>query len=323
MTQTIKKRTSTPLPVTEPEVEQSTADKIGDWLAENGTMLALVTALGFLIFMAVVWLLNSRQSQQEAQWNQLQQSIAGVGLTGKSDGLLDVADEFPDGKAGLWALQLAGDYDLQNGLATISQDRQKGIELIKKARESLQRIVDAPDSQKTTMLQRRSTFSLAYALESLGEFDKANKYYQQLVDAAPDSAFAPAAKRGAERTSNPAFVALYDKFKNFEEELGDAPGPLVPDQPDISFPEIPDISDDIESGDDDNAAGDEMDDAEEADTPESAESNDFDTSNPSTDPMSDEAATDEATETDSDTETDGDSDEENESNTDDEPQTGK
>ena len=136
------------------------------------------------------------------------------------------------------ALQLAGDYDMRTGLSKLSFDREGGIKLIEKARDSLQAVVDAPATQKSTMLQRRSTFSLAYAYESLGDFEKAKVLYQQLVDAAPDAAFADSARRGVKRTSNPEYVALYEKFKNHEDVLGDAPGPAIPQKPDISFPDL-------------------------------------------------------------------------------------
>jgi len=99
-------------------------------------------------------------------------------------------------------------------------------------------VVDAPSSAKTTMQQRRSMFSLAYANESLGEFDAAKTMYQRVIDEAPDSIFAESAQRGLERASNPSFAKLYDDFASYKPAVEEAPGAVVPDAPDIDFPEI-------------------------------------------------------------------------------------
>jgi tetratricopeptide (TPR) repeat protein len=89
----------------------------------------------------------------------------------------------------------------------------------------------------------RSTFSLAYAHESLGEFEEARKLYQQLVEQAPDSAFGQAAQRGLHRCTDPSFAIVYDRFKEWEDPFAVAPGETPSEKPDISFPEIPETGD--------------------------------------------------------------------------------
>ncbi len=216
----------------------SIAEQWVEKLAPYGSMIALGIATMFLAFIGITYFVKANFQAKELEWRQLNTSITEVGISGNTDSLKQVAEDFPESKAGLWALQLAGDYDLRTGLSQLSYDREGGLKLIKKARDSLQTVVDASDESKSTMLQRRSTFSLAYANESLGEFEKAKALYQQLIDAAPDTAFAQPAKRGVERTSDSAYVALFDKFTKWEDILGDAPGPMIPERPDISFPSL-------------------------------------------------------------------------------------
>jgi hypothetical protein len=135
------------------------------------------------------------------------------------------------------ALQTAGDFQLRQGLDQLQTNRDTGFGSIAKAKESYQQMLDAPASAKTPALQQSSVFAMAYACESLGEFDEAAKYYSQLLEEAPDSHFAEAAKRGVARSTNPDFAAAFKKFKEYE-PLGDAPGPNVPTRPEIDFPEV-------------------------------------------------------------------------------------
>ena len=60
------------------------------------------------------------------------------------------------------------------------------------------------------MLQRRALFGLAYAMESLGEFDEAGKYYSQLIE--EDSELADVAKRGLARTQDRELRAFFEVF---------------------------------------------------------------------------------------------------------------
>jgi hypothetical protein len=225
-------------PVAESHEDMTAMEKWFETVKPYGSMIALVIAVCFLAFIAMIYLIQANEASKEAEWRQLNVSISEMDASGNSNVLKQVAEEFPEGKAGMWALQIAGDYDLRTGIRQLSYDRDGGLKLVEKAKESFQGIVDAPATAKSTMLQRRSIFSLAYANESLGNFDSAKTLYQQIVDEAPDTVFAEAAARGAVRCTNPQFVALYEKFKTYEDLLGDAPGPAMTAPPDISFPEI-------------------------------------------------------------------------------------
>ncbi len=219
--------------------ELSLAERWVQKLAPYGSQIALGIAVCFLAFIAVTFLVKSSYDRRELQWRQLNNSITEVGINGNTNSLKQVAEDFPNGKAGKWALQLAGDYDLRTGISQLSYDREGGLKLIAKARDSLQEVYDAPASEKSSMLQRRSIFSLAYATESLGEFEAAKSLYQELSDNAPGTPFAEPARRGIERTSNPQYAEMFAMFEEYIDPLsGDAPGPSMPRKPDISFPDL-------------------------------------------------------------------------------------
>jgi len=116
-------------------------------------------------------------------------------------------------------------------------DKVAAMQLLEKAEVDFQTIVDAPQTNKTSMLHRRSLFSRSYCLETQGKLTEARKYYVQLITDAGDSAFADLAAQGLERTTDEQYAAIFEKFKNYEEaEIGEAPGPELPNRPLIELP---------------------------------------------------------------------------------------
>jgi tetratricopeptide (TPR) repeat protein len=197
--------------------------------------ILLVVGLFVFAILGLAYYLQYRWDVYANQWRDLNVSVSYSMRDGNSARLIYVAEQYPDQLAGLWALQLAGDVETRIGLAMLPTDRKGGLDRINKAKANYQSILDSP-GKKSPMLQQRSLFALAYAHESLGELDQANSLYNRLVDEAPDSAFAEAAKRGALRTGDQAYVALYDQFKTWED--APAPGQLLPERPNIDFPDI-------------------------------------------------------------------------------------
>jgi hypothetical protein len=208
-------------------------DKIRPYL----TKIGVIVALGLLGLIAATLFINNRLTAGSVPSQALAAAQSEFAISGNVDRLTQVADEHPGTTAAMWALQTSGDYQLRLGIDTLREDREGGFELVQKSKELFQQVMDAPAGIKTPLIQQASLFSMAYASEALGEFENAAKYYQQLTEEAPKSHFATAAARGAARASNPAFVAAYEKFKNFE-AIGDAPGPNVPERPEIDFPEF-------------------------------------------------------------------------------------
>ena len=150
--------------------------------------------------------------------------------------LKDLADQNPDHNAGMWALLYAADAELRGGLTDFTSDKKAGFDKIKKAQDYYKQIVDST-VKKSTMLQRRSTFGLAYAYESNGDFDEAAKLYEQFTTDENENPFTAEAKRGLNRCNDKDMVALFEKFRNFEVAPEIAPGLQLPKRPDISFPD--------------------------------------------------------------------------------------
>lgn len=235
-----KRRSSSRTPVVEAPPELTGAEKLFEKVKPHLSTITLAVVACLLGFIVIAFIMRNRFDQNALQWRELNNATAIAIRTGDVNGLKQVATNNPDTKAGLWALQIAGDQQLRMGLEQLSMDREGGLALVRKSKENFQSVVDAPNSTKTTMLQRRSHFSLAYASESLGQFSEAKTLYEQLVDEAPDSAFANAALRGASRCSNEDYAKLYERFESWEVDvIGDAPGPALPERPRIDdFPEV-------------------------------------------------------------------------------------
>ena len=193
-----------------------------------------------VIFASVLWSAWQGMSNESASapWRELNNAMTQSGLTGDVSSLKEMAGENEGLAAANWALLMAGDNEVNRGIRMLVRDRVGGLKLIDKGVESLQKVVDAPAASKTPMLQRRSTFMMAYAKEALGKFGESKELYQSLLDAAPDSPFANVCRRGVSRCSNTDLAAVYDNFRNYEEGAEVAPGPLVPDAPKLNIDEF-------------------------------------------------------------------------------------
>lgn len=199
-------------------------------------------ALGFLIFILawviISFLMKSNLESAAEPSRQLADAMQQFNVTTNVDSLKQMKEDYPNEVETNWAMLVAGDYELNRGLSQYASDREGAMKLIKRAKESFQSIVDSPSSAKTTMQQRRSLYSLAYAHESLGEFSEAKTLYQRVLDESPDSIFADSAKNGLERSGNPDYEKLYREFASFKPAMEEAPGVAVPDAPVIDFPKI-------------------------------------------------------------------------------------
>jgi len=243
-------------------------NKIGH-LKPYTSHIALAVALAFAGFMAITYFINARQTAYADQWRELSLANTDLLLNQNTSRLLNVAEDYPNQRAAMWSLQIVGDSDLQTGLSKVSYDREQGFIDLKRAKTNLQKVVDASNSIKSESLQKRALFSMAYTCESLGEFEEARKYYQQLIDEFPDSAFAPPAQRGLNRTNNPELIALYDTFKEWKDISAEAPGPTGPTIPNLDFDDL-----DIDAINEPNASKDDFgttDESASADKPEKNE----------------------------------------------------
>ena len=192
-----------------------------------------------LIFASVLWTAwgNLRRENASEQWRELSNAITQANLTNDTSSLKEMGGKYIGEAGGNWALQMAGNIEVNRGIDLLTKDRPGGVKLIELGIESLQKVVDAPATSKSPMLQRRSLFMLAYGKEALGKFEEAKASYETLLDAAPDSPFTDVTRRGLARVSNPELTALYDKFRSWEEATDVAPGALVPEKPQLPDPD--------------------------------------------------------------------------------------
>ena len=196
-------------------------------------------ALGFCAIAAVIiaatFLWDRARQAEGDKWQALSYAQISYQRSLDPTALVDFADQFPDDTAGLWALLLAADADTRAGLAEFGTDRQAGFDKIGKAIAKYRRVVDS-NAAKSTMLQRRSTFGLAYALESNGDFDEATEQYRKLADAGEETPFSDSVERALVRTKSDQFRKLFQQFRDYEADPEVAPGMKLPQRPDISFP---------------------------------------------------------------------------------------
>lgn len=199
-------------------------------------------ALGFLVFILgwviISYLMKSNRETAAEPSRQLADAMQQFNVTTNVDSLKQMKEDYPNEVETNWAMLIAGDYELNRGLSQYASDREGAMKLIKRAKESFQSVVDSPSNAKTTMQERRSLFSLAYAHESLGEFSEAKTLYQRVLDESPDSIFASSAKSGLKRSGDPDFEKLYREFASFKPAMEEAPGVAVPEAPVIDFPKI-------------------------------------------------------------------------------------
>ncbi len=196
----------------------------------------LLGALSLILAWVLInYFINIRNENASAQWRELSNARTNSLISGSPSALREMADLYPNEKASNWALLMASDFEFNRGIDMLSNDRIGGLKLIEKAAESAQKVVDSPASAKSPLAQQRSLFLAARANEALGKFEASGKFYSELVESAPDSALASAAKRGLERSTNKDYAAVYEQFRTYEEATEEAPGPLVPDAPDLKF----------------------------------------------------------------------------------------
>ena len=204
------------------EEEQLFMDKIRPHI---GTICLVGIALVLCVVAIQFW--QSANFQTEAiKWVELNQAKAINAATGEVKELNRVADSNPDSRVGLISAMYAADSQLRSGIYQLGRDREGGLGLVKKAKDNLKTVLDADDRLKTPWLSQRAQFSYAYACETLGEFETAKAAYKEIVDNAPDSPLFQKSQRGLTRVSDEKFVALYQKFKDYESSIGEAPGPL-------------------------------------------------------------------------------------------------
>ena len=235
----VKPENEVEVPVHEDAEEEFTAgEKL--LLASKPYWAHILLGLLCFILATVLWSTWNNMSQDSASqpWRDLQNAVTQASLTSDVSALKEMASNYQGTAASHWALLMAGDNEINRGVRLLATDRIGGAKLIETGIGTVETVVNAPASSKTPMLQRRSTFMLAQGNEAIGKFEVAKKHYQALLDEAPDCPFADPCSRGVSRCSNKDLAAVYTNFRDWKEATEVAPGPLVPDAPQLNIDEI-------------------------------------------------------------------------------------
>lgn len=188
------------------------------------------TAIVLGVLAIVLWNYTQRMTA-ENQWADFLYSTQLAEIRGMED----VAKTFPDTAAGQYALIRVADYDYNRGAANIVSNRDDFTDKVKKAIERYDAL--ASRAKVDPFVKRRAVFGLGHSYESLGEFEKARQNYQQLIDSAPDDPITILARKGIKRLDADGVVGIYEKFSQWQPPaVAPEANPLVPKQPNISFP---------------------------------------------------------------------------------------
>ena len=206
---------------------ESNYDKIKPYMSR----IVLVSTAVVLGVLAIVLWNYTRRANTESQWADFLYSTQLAEIRGMED----VAKIFPDTAAGQYALIRVADYDYNRGAENIVSNRDDFTDKVKKAIERYESL--ASRSKVDPFLKRRAVFGLGHSYESLGEFEKARQSYQQLIDSAPGDPITLLARKGIKRLDADGVVGIYEKFNKWQPSAA-APltDPLIPKQPNISFP---------------------------------------------------------------------------------------
>jgi len=189
---------------------------------------------------------TSISAKESAGWNQYFSAQA-TPPEQRFESLTNAADTLGDSPAGLWALNDAAAFKMNEGMTKLfaaDGDRDEAQKSLDQSRQLYERLRD--QSQKYPMLQQQTLLSLGQVYEGLGQLDKSVETYKQLADGAAESAAGKAATRrlsqmvdqetGEVRKSLKLFYSEYEAYD--PKKWSGSRVAALPDTPDLSIPEI-------------------------------------------------------------------------------------
>jgi len=218
-------------------------NELAHWLQQqiegvkpHGRLIAWSVAAAVAACALVIVGMNYYGASRTAGWSEY---IQAAELEG-GEGLTQVADAYPKSPAGMWAACMAADQDLTLGTVDLYSDRDKGEKLINKAILGFNTVLEHSHS---AVLIQRALFGVGVAYESLAEFEKAEGYYQRLIDEYPETTLAKTAKERKAAVNDRH--ALEDVAFFYEQDLSEyrrptdsgGPGGMMPGMPGLSPPD--------------------------------------------------------------------------------------
>ena len=225
--------------------------KYGEWRPYMPVILSVVGVV-VAVIIGGVWYFQQQKRNPEKRWEAFSDALDSAYSTrgGNPDTLTAFAEAYPGTESAHWANFIAAHFLLEQGSTALinlanntatEADKGTAEKRFEEAKSILQEIVDSNDDIDK-MLMRRAMYLLAYAQEGLGEFDDAQKIYEQLVDEGKESPVYRTALRAVKRVSRSEVRDFYKLYTSWEPVTGSAPGKLLPRVPNISFPEPPTVA---------------------------------------------------------------------------------
>ncbi len=183
------------------------ADLIGKWIEAARPYRTLIVGVPLVLIVLLsvwTWMTANSREAQEVGWQDFFRAENNATPEEVQKGLEDVSNQHTGTEAGLWADQVAGDFQLSRGLQDLFTDRALAETALKSAKDKYQFVLsEVSDSPKHDFLRHRATFGLAQAHEGLSEVDDAVKYYKQVEKDAGNSVLGQqAGKRAAMLADN-------------------------------------------------------------------------------------------------------------------------
>lgn len=221
------------------------ADLLGRWGAQirpylSWILIAVIAVFGgWALFR---WYTTSQTQASGEGWRSFFLAMAGQDKEQIQKGLESVATDYNESSAAHWALVVAGDVDLSDGLQQLFQDKALAETSLRSAIEKYEQVLKAlGDSTEEPLLRVRALFGLAQAHEALGEVDEAIDYYKQVAELGTSSVLAEQAKERLAMLEDRDMKKWYFWFRRQEPKPPSAerPAPGLPG----SLPGLDSLSD--------------------------------------------------------------------------------
>lgn len=186
---------------------------LADWLGETiESVKPYSTAISATVLGVIValfgWIYWSNKSEQKLEqgWDSYFSALE----LGADDKLQDVADQYGDSTAGLWARLSLADARLDKGLQQLFEDRAVAKDALNDAEEGFEFV--AEHAPRDSMLVQRALLGLAETYESQNHLDEARDKYRELVERFPDGAYTEQARQRLTDLEKPTTKRFYDWF---------------------------------------------------------------------------------------------------------------
>lgn len=223
------------------EILEQNAEKVRPYSrALLGGLILVVAVIAVLL----IWR-SREQSARETAWSDF---FAAVEF-GERDELSQIAENYPDTNAGLWARFMFADGQVAEGLANLYRDHELGRESLELALDTWGTLLNglSTSQQNDPLLAGRAHLQMGKVEEALQHFDSAKEHYQFVIDKWPDHAVGKRAEQALELIEQGDTESFYTNFYRARPPsapaTGDAVTPPVGQQP-FEASETPDFGTD-------------------------------------------------------------------------------